>query len=446
MKVGVVGAGYVGLTVAACLAELGHDVVCAEHDDVRRARLESGECPLFESGLEALLASSLCSSRLRFVAEAAACARGAAVVVLAVGTPTGADGAPDLTAFDAAVEAVVGALPARAVLAVKSTVPVGTGDRVRAWLVRSGRADVEVVSNPEFLAEGSAVVDFMRPDRIVIGCEGGWARAVVSELYAPLISGGHPVVYTSNRSAELAKYAANAMLAARVSLMNELAALCEATGADVEHVRRVVGADHRLGAAYLAPGCGFGGSCFPKDLVALEQIGRAASVPTSMITAVREVNARQKSWLYRHLCEALGPMAGREVAVWGLAFKPGTDDVREAPSLDLVRALLQAGARVRVWDPHAESSFRALFGDAVGYASGPIEAASGADAVAICTEWPAFRATSLEELARVMRQRIMVDGRNLFEPEQARAAGFFYACVGRPVAGSALPAPEQESA
>jgi UDPglucose 6-dehydrogenase len=433
MKIGVVGAGYVGLTVAACLAGLGHEVVCAEQDPTRRRTLEAGSCPLFEPGLDRLLRDHLADGLLRFVPAASGCARDAAVVILAVGTPTGPDGAADLDALEAAIDELMAELASGAVLVVKSTVPVGTADRVRARLVEGGRGDVDVVSNPEFLAEGTAVADFMRPARIVVGHGGERGRRILGELYAPLISNGCVMVHTDNRSAEMAKYAANAMLAARVSLMNELAALCDASGADIDHVRRVVAADARIGGSYLSPGCGFGGSCFPKDLLALEELGRRKGVPTALVTAVREVNTRQKQLLHDKLVSLLGPLAGRRVAVWGLAFKPGTDDVREAPALVLVRSLVEEGAIVAAHDPQAEEAFRASFDGPVRYAASPIDAARGADAVVICTEWPVFRASSLRELARAMRGRIMVDGRNLFEPEQARAAGFVYACIGRPM-------------
>ena len=433
MELCVVGAGYVGLVVAGCLADLGHVVRCVERDPARLRALRDHRLPLFEPGLDDIVSRSTEAGRLTFTDDLAASAGGAAIAFVAVGTPSGPDGEPDLGAVHEVTATLGQHLPKDALVVMKSTVPVGTADAIRASLHEQGHTGIDVVSNPEFLAEGSAVDDFTQPDRIVLGYARAQSGARMERLYAPFVRTGRPVLHMDNRSAEMAKYAANAALAARVSLMNELAHLCESVGADIERVRLVVGSDERIGSRYLFPGAGFGGSCFPKDLLALERLGDREALELALIPAVRAVNARQKRRLFDKLVELVpGGLSGRTIAVWGLAYKAGTDDVRQAPALTLVEALLDAGAEVVAYDPKATEAARARLGDRVRYAASPLDAARGADALAVVTEWQEFRSPDWSQLARTMRGRIVVDGRNLYEPAELVRAGFAYAGIGRP--------------
>jgi UDPglucose 6-dehydrogenase len=432
MKVAVVGTGYVGLVVGACLAETGNDVVCADVDAAKVAALNAGTIPIYEPGLEPLVRRNTSAGRLRFTEDVGHAVASADVVFIAVGTPPGEDGSADLQhVLD--VAAVIGRNMDRPkVVATKSTVPVGTAAKVRAVIAKQTTVKAHVCSNPEFLKEGAAVDDFMRPDRIIVGVDSDEARDVFEQLYEPFVRTGRPIIFMDIASAELTKYAANAMLATRISFMNQVAALCEAVGADVGLVRRGIGSDPRIGSAFLFPGPGYGGSCFPKDVKALIKSGIDLGVPLDVLAAVEAVNERQKLRLLEKVRRALGGnVRGKGVAVWGLAFKAETDDMRESPAIPLVEGLLMEGARVAAFDPQAMRTAREVFGDRIRYAADPYDALQGADALAIVTEWLVFRNPDFVRMKEVMRQPIVVDGRNLYEPRKMAALGIRYVGVGR---------------
>jgi UDPglucose 6-dehydrogenase len=433
MKIAVVGTGYVGLVTGTCLAESGHVVTCVDVDARKVEALRGGGLPIYEPGLEELVRRNVRERRLSFTTSYAEGIPGAEVVFVAVGTPPGETGEADLTHVLAAAEEVGRHLDRRAVIVNKSTVPVGSAERVAEVVGRVARVPFDVVSNPEFLKEGAAIDDFMRPDRVVVGVSSERAREVMAELYRPFVRAEQPILFMDVRSAELTKYAANAMLATRISFMNEMATLCEKLGADVDEVRRGVGSDRRIGHPFLFPGVGFGGSCFPKDLRAVTSMARHLGLDFDLLRAVERVNERQKRWLVekaaRHFGGALG---GKTFAVWGLAFKPKTDDMREAPSLTVIEGLLGAGARVRAHDPvAAEVAARVFAGRAVELAPEPYAAAEGADALLLVTEWSEFRQPDWARLKAAMRQPVLFDGRNVWDAAKARAAGFTYYGVGR---------------
>ncbi len=430
MELCVVGAGYVGLVVAGCLADQGHTVRVIERDDTRRIALAAGVTPHYEPGLHELIQSARAADRIRFTGDVGSGATGAQVAFVAVGTPGGSVAPSVVDAVIDAVCAVGEHLAANAVVVLKSTVPVGTADRVAAAL-HPLRPDLAVVANPEFLAEGRAVLDFQRPPRVVIGGDDPAACALVASLYAPQLAAGAQLLTMDARSAELAKFGANLALAARISLINELAALAEAVGADILDVERVVGSDPRVGSAYLSAGAGFGGSCLPKDVASVASLGRAVQRATPMADAVLAVNAARVPAMLARLEGALGGLEGRVVAVWGLAYKPLTDDVRDAPALAFVTALLAGGAVVAVFDPEAERTARVHLHDRVRWAHDSLDAARGADAVVLLTEWPVFRTVPLEGVREVMRGSLLMDGRNIFAPEHAARAGLRYMGVGR---------------
>ena len=433
MKLSVVGTGYVGLVTGACLADLGHHVICVDKDPRKLAALEAGEIPIYEPGLDEVVARGRNGGRLSFTGDLAGTVRKSEVVFIAVGTPPAADGSADLSGVFAVAEAIAEAASSPLTLVIKSTVPVGTADRVRQRIVGRSSHPIDVVSNPEFLAEGTAVDDFMRPDRIVVGHEGAHTAAVMDRLYAPLVRTGRPILHMDNRSAEMSKYAANAMLATRITFMNEVANLCEAIGADVEMVRRVVAGDQRIGPRFLFPGCGYGGSCFPKDVQAFVRTGDDAGYTLRIATSVHEVNEAQKKVLARKLVAVFGEdWSGRTIALWGLSFKPRTDDVREAPSLVFAEEALSRGAIVVAYDPEAVEQARLVLGDRVRYAADPMSAVEGADALVIPTDWTEFRSPDFAALSRAMRGRVIIDGRNLYDPEEVAHAGFDYRCIGRP--------------
>jgi UDPglucose 6-dehydrogenase len=411
---------------------MGNDVTCCDIDGEKIAALKRGQVPIFEPGLDKLIAHSVQESRLAFTTDIAAAVVGAAVVVLAVGTPPAPDGSADLRYIFQAAETAARALSGWAVLVTKSTVPVGTGDKIEAIVRQHARHEFAVASNPEFLKEGDAVSDFMKPDRVIIGTSDPRALAALQALYAPFTRSSDRIMVMDRRSAELAKYAANSMLATRISFMNEMASLCDAVGADIEMVRKGLGADARIGSKFLYAGAGFGGSCFPKDLRAVISTAKEVGMSLQVLTAVEAVNQRQKHYLAERVLKHFnGDLAGRKIAVWGLAFKPGTDDVREAPAFVLIEDLLAAGARVAASDPVAIPASRKILGERVEFQTSNYQCAEGADALALVTEWHDYRRPNFARLRSIMRTPVVVDGRNVWEPADLRAAGFTYYGIGR---------------
>jgi UDPglucose 6-dehydrogenase len=442
MEIAIIGTGYVGLVTGACLADFGHSVTCVDRDAARVDLLNRGIVPFHEPGLTELVSRHASRQRLRFTASVAEAASRAAVIFLAVGTPEGTNGEADLSQVAEAVGELAPHLVGYHVVATKSTVPVGTGALVRGWLEAAGVTDVDVVSNPEFLREGSAISDFLRPDRVVIGTESDRAAGVMRDIYRPLYLIETPMIFTDVETAEMIKYAANGFLAVKISFINEIAALCDRTGADVHVVAKAMGLDKRIGSKFLHPGPGFGGSCFPKDTRALAAIGNRHGVPQQLIEAAMRVNERQRGIVLTKLAEALGAsmplhagdLAGRTIAVLGLAFKPNTSDVREAPALAICRELLGAGATVRAFDPIAASEAARSLGSLaaqVTFENDPYDAAASADAVLITTEWNEFRGLEMDKLRGVMRGAVLMDCRNVLDPTRAAAAGFVYRSMGR---------------
>ncbi|MCB9778369.1 MAG: UDP-glucose/GDP-mannose dehydrogenase family protein [Alphaproteobacteria bacterium] len=432
MRICVVGTGYVGLVVGTCMADLGFDVSCVDNDPDKIDALLAGRVPIYEPGLEQILRRNVREERLSFTMDAAAAIRASSVVYIAVGTPGLPDGRADLSGVEAVSRLVGRHMARRTLVIIKSTVPVGTSDRVREVVAAEAAHDFDVVSNPEFLKEGAAIEDFTRPDRIVVGFRHEWARDMIDELYAPLVRTGRPILYMDNRSAELTKYASNAMLATKISFMNELARLCEAVGADIEAVRQGTGSDTRIGPRFLFAGAGYGGSCFPKDVRALVETARQHDVDLQIADAVERVNFDQKRVLADKVVSALGPsLAGRRIALWGLAFKPETDDMREAPSLVVIDRLLDAGATVVAYDPEAREVARAIIGDRVEYADSSMEALDGADALVLVTEWNEFRHPDFDEMRSRMTGSHVFDGRNVYDPARMRERGFVYEGIGR---------------
>ncbi len=432
MKVAVVGTGYVGLVSGAGLADLGVDVVCIDVDEPKVRRLERGEIPFYEPGLDELVARTVKAGRLTFSSTMADAIPGRDVVMLAVGTPPAADGSADLTALLGAAREVAAAVTRPCVLVTKSTVPVGTADRLREVVAGAPHA-IHVASNPEFLKEGDAVNDFLKPERIVVGTDDAFARGVLERLYQPLMLRELRILHMDTRSAELTKYAANAMLATRISFMNELAALCEQVGATIDDVRRGIASDSRIGKAFLYSGVGYGGSCFPKDVAALVMTARQHGVVLGIAEATQAANQRQRGVLLaKLLAHFKGALAGRTVAVWGLAFKPRTDDIRDAPSLPLIEGLLAAGAKVRAYDRAAIANARARFGDKVHFTDDEYAAVDGAHAVCLVTEWAELRMPDWDEIKRRMAAEPAVfDGRNIYAPSALRDKGFTYYGIGR---------------
>jgi UDPglucose 6-dehydrogenase len=440
MKISVIGSGYVGLVTGACLADVGNDVLCLDIDRQKIALLNDGGIPIFEPGLKELIRANLEAGRLAFTDDVARSVAHGHLQFIAVGTPPGEDGSADLRHVIAAAESIADHMTGSKVVINKSTVPVGTGERVRETiatrLVQRG-VDIafSVVSNPEFLKEGDAIADFMRPDRIVVGAQDAESIKMMQQLYAPFERNRAKLMVMDVRSAELTKYAANAMLATRISFMNEMALLAERVGADIDQVRRGIGSDPRIGSHFLYAGCGYGGSCFPKDVKAVLQTAREAGLTLQVVDAVERANEAQKRVLLQKITTRMGQdLTGRRIAVWGLAFKPGTDDMREAPSVVLIEELLRRGAQVSAYDPVAQEEARKIMGAApsLDYASRALQAAEGADALVIVTEWKEFRSPDLQRLRDTMRRALIVDGRNILDPSQVREAGFEYEGIGRP--------------
>jgi UDPglucose 6-dehydrogenase len=440
MRVAVVGTGYVGLVTATCLAESGNDVVGIDKDEHKvRMLAEESRLPIYEPGLLELVQRNKREGRLQFTTDLAAAVKPSRLIFIAVGTPQSDAGDADLTAVYAVAEAVARALrdqqpgpPGSRVVVVKSTVPVGTNARVAEILAENGCPHVEVASNPEFLKEGAAVEDFMKPDRVVVGVRKSEVAEVLRELYAPFLRTERPFLVMTPESAEMTKYAANAMLATKISFINEMANLCDRLGADVNDVRRGIGHDQRIGFQFLFPGPGYGGSCFPKDVRAILGMGRKVGLPLRMMEAVDAVNEAQKQVLFSKVDRHFrGDLAGKTIAVWGLAFKPRTDDVREAPALALIDELLKAGARVRVHDPEAMGNVRALYGDKLTYCDRPYGALEGADGLVIVTEWQEFRNPDFEVMKRLLKSPVIFDGRNIYDEKVMAQYGFTYYAVGR---------------
>jgi UDPglucose 6-dehydrogenase len=438
MNVTVVGTGYVGLVTGACLADAGNSVFCLDVDPEKIALLDAGRIPIFEPGLEPIVRRNREAGRLRFSTDAAAAAAHGELQILAVGTPPGEDGSADLQHVLTAARSIGRHMRDYKVIATKSTVPVGTADKIKKEIGlelqrRKAAIDFSVVSNPEFLKEGAAVEDFMRPDRVILGTDDERATALLRQLYAPFQRNHERIIVMSVRSAELTKYAANAMLAARISFMNEMANLAEAIGADIEEVRRGIGADPRIGYQFLYPGAGFGGSCFPKDLRALRRSAAEAGYRLRVLQAVEEVNEAQKHVLAAKMRARFGDLKGRRFALWGLAFKANTDDMREAASLALIEDLVEAGASVRAYDPVASAQAKRIFKDnpAVDVAESAAAALRGADALAVITEWQEFRSPDFGAIKAALRTPALFDGRNLYDPKVVQAAGLEYYAIGR---------------
>ena len=441
MKISIFGAGYVGLVTGACLADVGHKVLCVDLDVAKIDQLRGGQIPIWEPGLQAIVARNIEEARLQFSTEAADATAHGSIAFIAVGTPPGEDGSADLQYVLAVAQGIAQNMRGYQLIVNKSTVPVGTADKVRervAQVLKARGLDLpfDVISNPEFLKEGSAVADFQKPDRIIVGTASERARALMTELYEPFNRNHQRTLFMDVRSAELTKYASNAMLASRISFMNELANMAERLGADIEEVRRGMGADPRIGYQFIYPGCGYGGSCFPKDVRALERLAHEVGYEAPLLASIEAVNQRQKQRLFDKLAAQLGgvqQLRGQTIALWGLAFKPNTDDMREAPSRTLMESLWKAGARVQAFDPVAMPETAKIYGtrsDLV-LASDKYAALHGAQALVICTEWQQFRAPDFDEMASRLTQRLIVDGRNLYAPDKLRAEGWTYLSIGR---------------
>ncbi len=433
MKIAVVGSGYVGLVLGACLAENGNTVACVDKDESKVATLKSGKMPIYEPGLEEMVVRNQQEDRLTFTTDLASSVRTSAIVFIAVGTPQGEDGAADLQHVLAVAKAIGRAMDKYTVVVDKSTVPVGTAKLVRNTIAAETQQEFSVVSNPEFLKQGAAIEDFMKPDRVVIGVEEKDERAaqIMKELYGPFTRTGAPILTMSTESAELCKYAANSILATRISFMNEIANVCELVGADVDHVRKAIGSDRRIGTSFLFPGVGYGGSCFPKDTQALLKSAQDKGYDFKILRAVEDVNDRQKERLVDKIEKFFPSLSGRTVSIWGLAFKPRTDDMREAPAIPIIERLLAGGAVVKAYDPAATPVARGIFGNKITYCDKSYDALSGADALAVVTEWNEFREPDFAKMRSLMKAPVVFDGRNIYSPEQMRALGFTYFSIGR---------------
>jgi UDPglucose 6-dehydrogenase len=433
MKIAVVGTGYVGLVLGACLAENGNTVACVDKDESKIRTLKGGKMPIYEPGLEELVVRNEHEERLTFTTDLQTAVRASDIVFIAVGTPQSEDGAADLQHVLGVAKEIGRAMNKYTVIVDKSTVPVGTALKVRAAIAGETSQPFSVVSNPEFLKQGAAIEDFMKPDRVVIGIEEKDERAAVlmKELYGPFTRTGAPILTMSTASAELSKYAANSILATRISFMNEIANVCELLGADVDHVRKAIGSDRRIGTSFLFPGVGYGGSCFPKDTQALLRSTTDRGYDFKILRAVEEVNDRQKQRLVDKMEQHFGDLSGRMIAVWGLAFKPRTDDMREAPAIPIIERLLAQGAKVRAYDPAAAPVARQIFNGRIALCEKSYEALAGADALAIITEWNEFREPDFAKMRSLMKAPVVFDGRNIYSPEHMRALGFTYFSIGR---------------
>lgn len=433
MKIAVVGTGYVGLVTGTCFAETGNHVICVDIDKEKVARMQRGEIPIYEPHLDVLFDRNIKQGRLRFTTDLSEGIADAEVIFLALPTPPGEDGSADLKYILQVADQLGSLIKSYKVVVNKSTVPVGTADKVRAAISKNCSAEFDVVSNPEFLREGFAVDDFMKPDRVVIGSSSEKARAIMGELYAPFVRQGNPVYFMDERSSELTKYAANAFLAMKITFMNEIGNLCERIGANVDQVRIGIGSDDRIGKRFLFAGIGYGGSCFPKDVQALAKVADDAGYDFRILDAVMSVNEKQKLVLVDKIKQHYGKdLKGKKAAMWGLAFKPDTDDIREAPSLYMIDALAEEGVTISAYDPEAMNNVRKIKGDTIRYASDPYDAVSGADFLVIATEWSVFRTPEFDKLKSSMNSPVIFDGRNLYELQRMKEKGFIYHSIGRP--------------
>lgn len=433
MKIAVIGTGYVGLVTGTCFADSGNHVTCVDIDEAKIEALKQGDIPIYEPGLTELVQRNIAAGRLHFTTELAAAVKPAKLVYLAVGTPQRDDGAADLRALEGVVKSLAPLLAKDAVVVIKSTVPVGTNRKTYNTLCELTKRDIDVASNPEFLKEGAAIDDFTKPDRVVVGVRRPEVAAVLQELYDPFLRTDHPFLVMSPESAELTKYVANAMLATKISFINEMADLCEKVGGDINDVRRGIGHDARIGFAFLFPGVGYGGSCFPKDVRALDYTAKQAGFESLILPTIDRINERQKQVMIDKINSYYGDeLKGKTIAVWGLAFKPKTDDIREAPAVELLKALLKQGVKLQVHDPEAMDNIRKDFGNTLIYCHHPMDALNGAHGLAIMTEWAEFRNPDFAEMQRRMNMPVIFDGRNLYKRHQMLAAGFNYFSIGRP--------------
>ncbi len=433
MRLAVIGTGYVGLVTGACLADTGNDVVAYDINAEKVAALTRGECPIYEPGLTEILHANARAGRLTYTTDARQAIHHAEVVFIAVGTPPREDGSPDLTALYAVADTVADQLNEPKIVVIKSTVPVGTGDALEARIHKRARFRVRVVNNPEFLKEGTAVEDFQKPDRVVIGAEDAEAAECIRELHLPFVRNQKPILVMHRAAAEMTKYAANACLAARISFINQIANICDAVGIDVNEVRTGIGSDARIGFQFLYPGAGYGGSCFPKDVQALVHVAQRANVEADLLEAVHKVNVRQREVLFGKIVTRFGAdLRGRKFGIWGVAFKPKTDDIREAPAVVLIERLLDAGAAVQAHDPVALQNLQRRFGDRLSYHNTAYDALQGADALAICTEWNEFRSPNFDEMYKRLKSPVIFDGRNLYALTTMQRRRFEYYSIGRP--------------
>ena len=435
-RITVVGTGYVGLVTGTCFAETGNQVVCVDIDAAKVERMRNGEIPIYEPHLDILFERNIQANRLTFTTDLAEGIKGAEIIFLALPTPPGEDGSADLSYILGVADQLGNLLEDYKVIVDKSTVPVGTADKVQTAIAKNARVQFDVVSNPEFLREGFAVDDFMKPDRVVIGTSSIRAQKIMEQLYKPFVRQGNPILFMDEKSAELTKYAANSFLATKITFMNEIANFCEIVGADVDKVRIGIGSDDRIGKRFLFPGIGYGGSCFPKDVHALVNSGNEHSFSFEILKAVMAVNESQKTILMPKIINFFrGDLKGKKIAVWGLAFKPDTDDIREAPALYLIDELTKEGATVSAYDPEAMKNVSQLIGDKIDYAENEYDALINADALLICTEWGIFRNPDFDRIASLLKDKVIFDGRNLFEAEEMNEKGFYYNSIGRKVVG-----------
>ncbi len=433
-KIAVIGTGYVGLVTGTCFAETGNQVICVDNNAAKVEKMRNGEIPIYEPHLDVLFERNIKANRLVFTTDLQEGIKDAEIIFLALPTPPGEDGSADLSYILGVADELGKIITDYKVIVDKSTVPVGTAEKVHAALAKNASVDFDVVSNPEFLREGFAVDDFMKPDRVVIGTSSDRAKKIMEQLYKPFVRQGNPVIFMDEKSAELTKYAANSFLATKITFMNEIANFCELVGADVDKVRIGIGSDDRIGKRFLFPGIGYGGSCFPKDVQALVKSGNEYNFSFEILKSVMQVNEEQKTVIIPKITNFFrGDLKGKKIALWGLAFKPDTDDIREAPALYIIDALVQAGASVAAFDPEAMPNVKGVIGDKITYASNEYEALENADALVVCTEWGIFRNPDFDKIANLLNDKVIFDGRNLFDLNEMNERGFYYSSIGRSI-------------